>query len=56
MNIASNSGTRSKAKGRPAAPVRVSDCASLVTEGAVPYDRIDEKTNIRFLTVVDKHG
>lgn len=56
MNIASNSGTRSKAKGRVAARVRVGDSASLVTEDAVAYDRSDEKTNIWFLTVVDKHG
>lgn len=56
VNIASNSGTRSKAKGRLAAPVRVGDSASLITEDAVAYDRVDEKTNVWFLTVIDKHG
>lgn len=56
MNIASSLGTRFKAKEGSAAPARVSNCASLITEGVVPYDRIDEKTNGRFLTVVDKHG
>lgn len=55
-NIASNSETRSRAKGRLAAPVRVGDSTSLNTEEAVAYDEVDEKTNVWFLTVVDKHG
>lgn len=36
--------------------LQVCKSASLTTDDAVAYDRVDEKTNVWFLTVVDKHG